>query len=97
MPPAAFAVGDLVQVRAGTLPTHFRTPEYVQGKIGRVAALCGAFPNPETLAHGGDGQPPAWLYRIEFPQTALWGGYVGHPADILLVDIYEHWLEPPAA
>ena len=88
-----FHTGDMVRVRTGTPPTHFRTPEYVQGKRGRVEALCGIFPNPESLAHGGGGKPHVPLYRIEFAQTDLWNSYSGAPADRLLVDIYEHWLD----
>ena len=87
-----FQPGDRVKVRVGAPATHFRTPEYVQGKTGRVAALCGVFPNPESLAHGGDGLPYVPLYRIEFAQTDLWSDYSGPPSDRLLIDIYEHWL-----
>ena len=85
--------GDMVTVRIGNPPTHYRTPVYVQGKTGRVVALCGVYPDPESLAHGGDGTPRKPLYRVEFPQTDLWNDYNGPPTDRLQVDIYEHWLE----
>ena len=91
-----FAVGDRVRVLAGSPPTHYRTPTYTQGKTGRVVALCGEYPDPESLAHGGDGLPRKPLYRVEFAQTELWDNYVGPPADRLQVDIYEHWLERPS-
>ena len=81
-------------VRVDSPPHHYRTPAYVQGKKGQVVALCGVFPNPESLAHGGSGLPQVLLYRVEFPQTELWAGYRGSPADTILVDIYDHWLEP---
>jgi len=90
----AFRAGDAVTVRAGNPPTHYRTPVYVQGKTGRVVALCGVFPDPESLAHGGDGVPNKPLYRVEFSQADLWDGYAGPSADRLQVDIYEQWLEP---
>ena len=93
-PAVKFHTGDVVRVRMGSPPTHFRTPEYVQGKQGRVEALCGIFPNPESLAHGGGGEPYIPLYRIVFDQTDLWSVYTGPATDRLLVDIYEHWLEP---
>jgi hypothetical protein len=85
--------GDQVRVRVGTPPTHFRTPEYVQGKQGRIETLWGAFPNPESLAYGGDGLPAQPLYCVSFAQTELWENYKGPATDTLLIDIYEHWLE----
>ena len=47
--PVEYSLGDWVQVREGYPDHHFRTPKYVQGKIGRIEGLCGIFPNPETL------------------------------------------------
>ena len=96
MPPTApvkFQARDRVRVRVGSPPGHFRTPAYIQGKTGRVVALCGVFPNPESLAHGGTGLPKQPLYRVEFDQTQVWSRYAGPPNDKVLVDLYEHWLE----
>ena len=90
---ARFKVGDQVRIRGGVPPTHFRTPEYVQGKQGKIDTLWGAFPNPESLAYGGDGLPAQPLYQVEFAQTDLWHDYKGSASDKLLIDIYEHWLE----
>jgi nitrile hydratase len=59
-----------------------------------VEALCGIFKNPESLAHGGTGLPEQPLYRVEFAQTEVWGHYRGPASDKILVDLYEHWLEP---
>ena len=86
--------GDVVRIRVGVPPTHFRTPEYIQGKQGRIGTLWGAFPNPESLAYGGDGLPAQPLYQVEFTQSDLWSDYQGSSDDKLLIDIYEHWLEP---
>ena len=91
--PAAFRSGDVVTVRTGNPPTHYRTPVYTQGKTGTVVALCGIFPDPESLAHGGSGTPYKPLYRVEFPQAVLWDNYNGPSTDRLQVDIYEQWLE----
>lgn len=91
---ASFRPGDLVRVRVDSPAGHYRTPRYIQGKTGRVAALCGVFPNPESLAYGGNGLPKQPLYRVEFPQTGVWEAYAGSAADKVLVDIYQHWLEP---
>ena len=94
--PVSFQPGDRVAVRVGAPPGHFRTPAYIQGKVGQVQALCGVFPNPESLGHGGSGLPAQPLYRVEFSQHQVWDRYSGSTADKLLVDLYQHWLEPAA-
>jgi nitrile hydratase len=89
-----FQAGDRVRVRTGAPPGHFRTPVYIQGRTGVVEAIHGAFPNPESLALGGDGLPAQVLYLVRFDQTRVWEGYAAPPQDKLLIDLYEHWLEP---
>lgn len=89
-----FKPGDRVRVRIGSPPGHVRTPSYIRGKIGLVEVIHGAFRNPELLAYGGDGLPKQFLYLVRFDQARLWTQYNGSPRDQLLVDIYEHWLEP---
>ena len=90
-----FQAGDRVAVREDRPHTHHRTPGYVKGKRGRVAVLCGVFPNPESRAYEGTGLPKRALYRVEFDQSEVWGDrYTGPPGDRLLVDIFEQWLEP---
>ncbi|MDA0735281.1 MAG: nitrile hydratase subunit beta [Chloroflexi bacterium] len=84
---------DRVMVRVGSPPGHFRTPTYIQGKTGQIVALCGVFPNPESLAHGGSGLPKQPLYRVEFEQDQIWPHYPGPAKDKILVDIYQHWLD----
>ncbi len=91
---ARFAPGDAVRVRAMEKEGHVRTPNYTKGKPGRISAVLGAFPNPESLAYGGDGLPEKPLYKVGFRQTDLWNTYDGPPEDLLFVDLYEHWLEP---
>jgi nitrile hydratase len=70
---------------------HLRTPHYVRGMSGTVVRNLGAYPNPEDLAFG---RPAAIrpLYHVRFDQPAIWDE--GKPGDELLVEIYEHWLEP---
>jgi nitrile hydratase len=89
-----FKSGDLVRVKVGFPPGHFRTPFYIQGKIGRVETIQGSYRNPESLAYGGDGLPKQVLYLICFDQKQVWEKYEGSPQDKVLADIYEHWLEP---
>lgn len=89
-----FRDGDRVRVRVDSPSGHYRTPHYIQGKTGRVITVCGVFRNPESLAYGGTGLPEQPLYRVKFHQTEVWERYRGPAMDKVLVDIYEHWLEP---
>ena len=91
---ARFRPGDAVRVPDVEKKGHIRTPGYVKGKIGHVAGILGEFPDPESLAYGGNGLPEKPLYRVRFRQPDLWEGYEGAAGDTLHVDIYEHWLEP---
>jgi nitrile hydratase len=90
---ARFRPGDRVRVRAGDPPHHIRTPTYIQGKTGRIAAVHGAFRNPETRAHGGSGLPKPFLYLVRFDLSDLWAPGAAGPGDRLFIDLYEHWLE----
>lgn len=90
---AKFKPGDTVRIRVGSPPGHFRTPAYIQGKIGRIAKIHGAFRNPESLAYGGDGLPKQFLYLVCVDQSHIWHRY-NTPQDKLFIDLYEHWLEP---
>lgn len=88
-----FKPGDPVRVKTDDRPGHIRTPFYIRGKTGRVERVYGEFLNPESLGHGGDGLPKKPLYLVAFSQSEVWEQY--QPAgDKVLVDIYEHWLEP---
>ncbi len=89
-----YRTGDRVKVRVDSPSHHYRTPTYIQGKTGVVVAICGRFRNPESLGHGGDGMPEQLLYRVEFAQNSVWDRYQGPNGDKILVDIYEHWLDP---
>ncbi len=83
-----------MRIRVDESPRHIRTPAYIQGKIGRVETVHGAFHDPESLAHGGDGLPKQFLYLVRFDECAVWPKYDGESQDQLLIDIYEHWMEP---
>jgi nitrile hydratase len=92
-----FRTGDPVRVRDLPTPGHVRTPGYVRGKVGRVEAVRRPYRVPEGLAYGGAGLPEQVLYLVGFEQRALWAGYPGGADDRLVLDLYEHWLEPAAA
>lgn len=91
---AKFKPGDQVRIRVGSPPGHFRTPSYVQGKVGQVEKIHGEFRDPETLAYGKDGLPKKFLYLVSLDYTQLWEPYTVSTRDRLFIDIYEHWLEP---
>jgi nitrile hydratase len=87
-----FAEGDRVRVKQMFPPGHVRTPYYARGKTGTVVAQRGQFRNPEDLAYGGSGLPAVPLYGVDFAAGELWEGARGR--DRVLIDIFEHWLEP---
>ncbi len=92
--PVQFKPGARVRVRRAAPPGHMRTPWYIRGQIGEIERLCGAFANPEELAYNRSGLPAQPLYRVRFRQQELWPDYAGAPRDTLVVEIYQHWLEP---
>lgn len=93
-PARRFNTGDRVRVRNIHPPGHRRTPYYIRGKCGVIERICGAFPNPEELAYGFDGEPRKVLYRVRFEQRHVWPDYRGAAHDVIELEIYEHWLEP---
>ena len=90
---ARFSPGDRVRVRAAHPPGHIRTPYYCRGHVGVVERLCGAFANPEELAYNRPGLPAQPLYRVRFKATELWPDYREDPADVVEIELYQHWLE----
>ncbi|MBP0447755.1 nitrile hydratase subunit beta [Roseomonas sp. SSH11] len=75
-------------------PCHIRTPHYLRGRTGTVQRLLGCFANPEDLAFGRPA-PKRELYHVLFEQKPIWNE--GYPGDEVLVEIFEHWLEPAEA
>ena len=89
-----YKVGEKVKVMKAYPPGHVRTPFYIRGHSGVVERLCGSFPNPEELAQMRDGLPAQPLYRVRFMQKEVWPDYRGNRADVVEIEIYQHWLEP---
>ena len=90
-----FKTGDRVIVKFEDRPGHLRTPWYIRGKRGWIERVYGDFLNPELLAFGKDGLPKKTLYLVAFD----YGDVFGNPRrtkDKILVDIYDHWLDPLA-
>ena len=90
-----FKVGQTVRVASRAAVGHCRTPWYLRGKTGIVAAVHGTFHDPERLAYHKPGLPEQVLYKVRFMQFELWTRYKGLPADQLEADIYEYWLTEP--
>ena len=93
MAEARFKAGERVKVLKAFPPGHIRTPYYIRGQVGEIERICGAFPNPEELAQMRSGLPAQPLYRVRFRQKDVWPDYSGNPADVLEVEIFQHWLE----
>ena len=90
----SFVAGAAVRVCRRDQAGHVRTPRYLRGCLGRIAEVCGAFPDPELLAQGELGLPYRFLYRVVFAQKEVWRDYAGAGGDDLMADLYEHWLKP---
>lgn len=88
-----FAAGTAIRVRDDWPEArgrcHIRTPHFLRGRQGRILRHLGDFPNPEDLAFARPAQRRA-LYHVAFDQPAIWNE--GTPGDVLLVEIFEHWL-----
>jgi hypothetical protein len=90
---ARFRPGEAVRVDSRPVEGHCRTPWYLRGKPGTIAAVQGAFRDPERLAYHRPGLPERVLYKVRFRQHDIWPAYDG-PDDHLEADVYEHWLRP---
>lgn len=88
-PGAAVLVRDDWPERRG--PCHIRTPHYLRGRRGTVQRVLGAFANPEDLAFARPASKRV-LYHVLFEQPPLF--QEGQSGDEVLVEIFEHWLEP---
>jgi hypothetical protein len=81
-----FRAGDVVRVRQDVPTGGPRTPKYVRGKRGVIAAIHGSLPNP--LDHRGL-YPP--LYTVVFQIREV---FPERGDGQLHVDVHEDWLEP---
>ena len=81
-----FKVGDRILVKQDEPTGNPRTPKYVRGKRGMIAAVHGVIDNPRD--HRGL-YPP--LYTVQFDLEELSPQADG---DSVWVDIHEEWLQP---
>lgn len=91
---SAIGVGRAVRVRAFDPPGHVRTPWFLRGRTGVVAAKVAEHRDPEHLAYGRRDGPAVPVWRVRFDLVALWPDYRGGPADSVTADLFETWLEP---
>ena len=89
-----FQPGSVVKVLDLGKDGHVRIPMYVRTHTGVVVQYCGRYLNPEELAIGNTAGPAIDLYRVEFDQRVLWPENDHIPGDTLIIEIYDHWLEP---
>jgi nitrile hydratase subunit beta len=86
---AAFAVGDRVRVRRMRPHGHHRSPRYVRGVVGEVERVCGTDPVPGVR---DEAEP---VYTVRFRSDDLFGPRVEEPPYVLLIDLWERYLEVP--
>jgi len=91
---ARFAIDDEVRVLDLDKSGHIRIPVYIRGSVGKVVHYCGKYLNPEDLAVGRTDGPAVDLYRVEFSMADLWLDDASKPNDLLVIEIYDHWLAP---
>lgn len=88
-----FRVGDLVTVRELPVLFYTRTPEYVRGATGEIAAIAYESPAAEDETWDIPDPQPEWFYVVRFNMSQLWYGYTGTTTDTLQTEIPEHWLQ----
>ncbi|MDF2826848.1 MAG: hypothetical protein K0R01_131 [Mycobacterium sp.] len=89
-----FAVGDAVVVRELPVLFYTRTPEYVRGATGEIAAVAYESPAAEDETWDRPDAEPEWFYVVRFTMADLWHGYTGTATDSLRTEIPERWLRP---
>jgi nitrile hydratase subunit beta len=67
---------------------HTRCPRYVRGVRGRIRILLGDDVLPD------DGETVEAVYSVAFDSSDLWGPTSGEPPFVVLVDLWESYLEP---
>jgi len=87
-----FAVGDRVVVRELPVLFYTRTPEYVRGATGEIAAVAYESPAAEDETWDIPDAKPEWFYVVQFTMAELWDDFNGPAADTLRTEIPERWL-----
>jgi|SRR5258708_1276233 nitrile hydratase len=89
-----FKAGDVVKISVRFPIGHFRTPNYIRGKRGRVEAVIKPPAiNNEDEGFGRNAGVKRHYYRIAIPLAEIWPKYAGSPNDGLRIEVFETWLE----
>jgi nitrile hydratase len=89
-----FKAGDNVKISIRYPIGHFRAPNYIRGKRGRVEAVIEPRAvNNEDEGFGRNAGTKRYYYRIAIPLAELWPGYAGSKSDGLRIEVFETWLE----
>jgi nitrile hydratase subunit beta len=89
-----FRAGDDVKIAMRFPLGHFRVPNYIRGKRGRVETVIEPpAVNNEEEGFGRNAGAKRHYYRIAIPLTELWPKYAGSPNDGLRIEVFETWLE----
>jgi thiocyanate hydrolase subunit beta len=89
-----FKVGDPVVVREEPALFYTRTPEYVRGARGEIAAVAYETPAAEDETWDRPDAKTEWMYVVRFNQSELWYGYTGTTTDTLQTELPDRALEP---
>jgi hypothetical protein len=89
-----FKAGDDIKIAMRFPIGHFRVPNYIRGKRGRIEAVIKTLAvNNEDEGFGRNAGRRRHYYRIAIPLTEIWPRYNGSPNDGLRIEVFETWLE----
>jgi hypothetical protein len=89
-----FKVGDPVVVREEPALFYTRTPEYVRGAKGKIAAIAYETPAAEDETWDRPDAKTEWMYVVQFNQSELWHAYTGSANDTLRTELPDRALKP---
>lgn len=71
---------------------HTRLPRYAMGRLGKIVAHHHGHLLPDDNAYG---QPNVeHLYTVAFTAEQIWGAHAENKEDVILLDLWESYLEP---
>lgn len=89
-----FREGDAVRIAKRSPIGHFRAPNYIRGKRGRVELVVKRpAVNNEDEGFGRNAGQKRHYYRLAIPMSELWADYKGPSHDGLRIEVFETWLE----
>ena len=90
----AFHAGEAVRVMTRSPIGHYRVPLYLRGRSGVVVTVIEPMAvDNEEEAYGRNAGSKGHYYRVSFPLRHVWSDYEGSRSDVLLIEVYQTWLE----